>query len=125
MRPNHTMTISANSTLSSIRGEFTNLYPFLKLEFFTYPHSVHSGSPKKDLLKEDLILKPTKKSTGNRIIVHDNMPVAELEQLFYAIFGVSAQVFRKSGRSWLETSMTDDWTLRRQNDEGKELSSIA
>jgi hypothetical protein len=33
-------------------------------------------------------------------------------------------VFRKSGKTWLETSVTDDWTLKRQNEEGMELSRM-
>jgi hypothetical protein len=32
-------------------------------------------------------------------------------------------VFRKSGNLWLETTMTDDWTLQQQNDHGYEIST--
>jgi hypothetical protein len=32
------------------------------------------------------------------------------------------QVFRQSGRVWLETTRTDDWTLAEQNKQGEELS---
>ena len=28
---------------------------------------------------------------------------------------LSAQVFRKSGKIWLETTFTDSWTLKKQN----------
>jgi len=37
-------------------------------------------------------------------------------------FGLAAQVFRKSGRVWLETIRTDNWTLNDQNKHGRELS---
>jgi hypothetical protein len=39
------------------------------------------------------------------------------------VYGLSVQVFRKSGNVWLETSATDNWTLRQQNNEGAELST--
>jgi hypothetical protein len=51
------------------------------------------------------------------------MKVSELEELFEEVFGLSVQVFRKSGESWLQTTTTDSWTLNQQNLKGKEMSS--
>jgi len=36
--------------------------------------------------------------------------------------GLFAEVFRKSGNVWIETSLTNDWTLQQQNLEGEEIS---
>jgi hypothetical protein len=33
-----------------------------------------------------------------------------------------AQVYRKSGKIWLETTVTDSWTLEEQNKQGESLS---
>ena len=41
---------------------------------------------------------------------------------FQEAFGFGMQVFRKAGNSWVLTTMTDDWTLAHQNEEGKEDS---
>lgn len=65
-----------------------------------------------------------KKYLEGFIHITDDMPVSKLEQLFLDQFGLSVQVFRKSGSSWLETTFTDDWTLKRQNDAGMELSQF-
>ncbi|MNF16790.1 hypothetical protein D3C80_2199700 [compost metagenome] len=46
-----------------------------------------------------------------------------VEKDFWEKLGLSAQIFRKSGNLWIETSLTDDWTLARQNDEGFQLSN--
>ena len=113
--------IKANNKLSRIQKEFNAQFPFLKLEFFKQLHDVYSGSPKQSLLKEDVLLK-AKSNKESEICVNENMAVSVLENLFQENFGISAQVFRKSGNSWLETTKTDDWTLKKQNDEGKELS---
>ena len=51
------------------------------------------------------------------------MTVGELEKLFRERFGANIQVSRKSGTLWLETTMTDNWTLKQQNEHGRELSS--
>ena len=52
------------------------------------------------------------------------MLVSELEKQFNDKLQLSAQVFRKAGKSWLETTFTDSWSLRKQNLEGMELSKL-
>jgi hypothetical protein len=49
--------------------------------------------------------------------------VAELEKEFFEKFGIAMQVSRKSGKIWIETSKTDDRTLKAQNLLGK-MSSM-
>jgi hypothetical protein len=48
--------------------------------------------------------------------------VQDVEQLLWDAFGLSVQVFRKSGNLWLETTVTDQWSLAYQNEQGRELS---
>ena len=36
-------------------------------------------------------------------------------------FGIHVQVLRKSGRVWLQTTATDDWTLAEQEQEAANL----
>lgn len=50
------------------------------------------------------------------------MKVSELEALLSKV-GLPAQVFRRSGNVWIETSLTNDWTLAQQNYEGELLSN--
>ena len=38
-------------------------------------------------------------------------------------YGIHVQVFRKSKSLWLETTATDNWSLREQNKTGKEMES--
>jgi hypothetical protein len=52
------------------------------------------------------------------------MKVSELENLFKRKYKLNIQVFRKSGNAWLETTVTDAWTLDKQNQEGIELSEL-
>ena len=56
------------------------------------------------------------------ITIGPEMTVDELEQRFMDVYGLSIQVFRKSGKVWLETTITDGWTLEKQNEQGRELS---
>lgn len=118
--------IDPTKKLSLIKAEFNEAFPFLRIEFFTHPHKVNAPNSKKDLILKDVPLSELKRSKHiHAIEINDDMPVETVEQMFQKEFGVAMQVFRKSGKSWLETSVTDDWTLRRQNEEGMELSQFS
>ena len=54
--------------------------------------------------------------------IDDSMKVSDLENTLKDQYGLLAQVFRKSGNVWLETTMSDNWTLKQQNDHGHEIS---
>lgn len=48
------------------------------------------------------------------LTVEANTVVMALEKEFEEQFGLHIQVFRKSGRTWLETSVSDNLTLAQQ-----------
>lgn len=108
--------------VSEIKKTFNNKFPFLKIEFFKKKHKELQGSLKKDVILDDFTI-PTNNGT-QEIVIDENMLVSEFEKQFLDKLKLSAQVFRKSGRSWLETTYTDSWSLKKQNEEGLELSKI-
>jgi len=118
--------INDNRKIFAIQEEFSNLFPYLKLEFFSKPHAVGGGSAKK-------LIKHNSKTLGECRTIHNKgkvtitpqMTVSDLEQNFGDIYGLGVQVFRKSGRAWLETTVTDGWTLDEQNRQGEALSKIS
>lgn len=61
--------------------------------------------------------------TKSFLAISLEMTVHELESIFLNELGLYIQVFRKSGRVWLETTATDSWSLQKQNTEGQELSN--
>jgi hypothetical protein len=124
MKNEKVLTIEPDCKISQLQKDFNLYFPYLRLEFFKHMHAVHGANSRKDLLGTDLKLK-LKKKQAHPFQITEDMLVSTLEQMFAEYYELSVQVFRKSGRSWLETSLTDDWTLKRQNDEGFELSNIA
>lgn len=117
------ITINDHRKIFAIQKEFSELFPYLKLEFFAKPHKVGAGSSKK-------IMKQPSKTIGECRVIHNkgkltitpSMTVSDLEQAFSDVYGLSVQVFRKSGRVWLQTTATDEWTLEKQNTQGESLS---
>jgi hypothetical protein len=56
--------------------------------------------------------------------IHDGLKVSDLEGILRDL-GLNAQVSRRSGAMWLETTMTDNWSLRKQNEHGREITLLA
>jgi hypothetical protein len=116
--------INNNKKVASVQKEFSHIFPYLRLEFFSKQEHGKRGMEKKN------VIIPADKTIGECRKVHKNdsisvtpgMKVSSLEEMFQEDFGLYVQVFRKSGKVWLETTMTDDWTLAEQNKQGEELS---
>jgi hypothetical protein len=118
------VTINDRRKISAIQEEFNSAFPYLKIEFFSKPHKINGASSKKLVKHNGKTLGEcrTLHNTG-KIVIKETMTVNDLEQRFSDVYGLSVQVFRKSGRVWLETTVTDGWTLEEQNHQGEALSS--
>ena len=49
------------------------------------------------------------------------MKVTELEAIFWDKLGLQISVYRKTGSSMIETTLTNQWTLSHQNNKSKEI----
>lgn len=112
--------VDDNRTISAIQEDFNRQFPFLKIEFFKKPHETGEASPLNEMLPSDSTLAKwrTVHNEGDIVLTADTT-VDAVEKGFQDKFGISAQVFRKSGAVWLETSATDSWTLKEQNEQGE------
>src|SRR6218665_80771 len=114
--------ITPDKTLKEIQAEFSKHFSYLKLEFFSKPHAAGKGTKKEYMKNNSLQVKEIAAiSTSGIIDINNDMVVSELEKSFREDFGLNVQVFRKSGKIWLETTATDNWTLAYQNSQGQEL----
>lgn len=120
-----TIEITTDRLIGDIQKDFAYVFPYLKIEFF------RKGTRYRQT-KERTISLPITQTIGsvfknNRkgmLTISPVMTVSELEKLCDEQFGISVQVYRRSGTLWLETSMTDSWTMQQQNDRGSEISSL-
>jgi hypothetical protein len=116
--------INNRKKISTLQTEFNSVYPYLKLEFFSKPHPAGGASAKRFMIANSKLLGEFKTFHGDKktITIIPSMTVKDLEQNFRNTYGLSVQVFRKSGKVWLETTVTDAWTLEEQNLQGEALS---
>jgi hypothetical protein len=112
------LSILQNKTLQETQEEFNKAYPFLRIEFY---RNTEPGFARRHL-KNSMLLTAAGLKKNGELEINDSMTVGELENNFLEKFGLNVQVSRRSGTLWLETTMTDNWTLKQQNDHGRELS---
>jgi hypothetical protein len=116
--------INGERLISDIQKDFGAVYPFLKIEFF------RNGKIRRDRYPVNKLIPATQpvktawhyKQEKGQLTLSDGMTVTEFENALMDEFGLSAQVFRRSGNIWLETTITDYWTLKQQNEHGREIT---
>ena len=114
--------ISVNMTIAELQRAFREFFPFLSLSFFTQPHDIYQSSPVKYLITErDIPLERIESYPHDaEVEIRADMTVSELEQLFEKEFGLHVQVYRKDGNAWTETTLSDNLSLREQNNNAAE-----
>ena len=120
---NYSIEISDQITVAELKHKFSDLFPYLKIELFRKPHNQGELSAASDQIPQtQKIGMLIRNAVERNISLVPQRTVAEVESEFSNRFGLNVQVFRKSGSVWIETSLTDAWTLEAQNREGFELS---
>ena len=117
------LSISGSNTVQEVQHALKALYPYLKIEFF-FPFQAKATSYRKEeqLSGNTVLERYMRYRTSAVIDISAHRTVAELEDDFAHLVGLRVQVFRKSGNLWIITSLTDDWTLEKQNSEGEMFS---
>ncbi len=110
--------VSGEKEIGILQQEFHKEFPFLKIEFFQAKASGKQRIPANRSFGDH-----SSNNHSHQIIIVPSMTVAELEDKFLVSYNLSAQILRQSGKVWLETSLTDSWTLEEQNEQGKALSA--
>jgi hypothetical protein len=117
--------INDRRKIFAIQEEFNTVFPYLKLEFFSKP-SKQDGTPIKKMIKQASKTLGECRTIHNKgsIVITPEITVSALEQRFSDVYGLGVLVLRKSGKVWLETTVTDGWTLEEQNLQGEALSKV-
>lgn len=112
--------------IGEIQKDFNAMFPYLKLEFFhNKVYQQPDFTPQQIVSRQQRIGNMQANRADGVIDLKPEMKVKELEKLFKDDFSLSVQVFRRSGNVWLQTTITDEWTLGQQNEHGKEISASA
>ncbi len=114
--------IHSGKKIGEINSEFQKAFPFLKLCFFRSDRFIEGTSHPAIRPESSTVI--GKQDERELIFSYSGKTkVKKLEEKFRKE-GLSMQVFRKSGRSWLVTTTSDEKTLGELNGIGEELSVI-
>jgi hypothetical protein len=129
--------ITRQRLIKEVQEEFTKAYPYLRIDLTKgkgESRPVPSAAPgRKDPSwpeyvpgqqeeTDDIVRIVAQKLLFNEFGMSDDMKINELELLLQYEFGLPVQILRKSGNLWLETRMSQYWTLRQQNDHGHDIA---
>jgi hypothetical protein len=112
-------------TVRDIQHRFRELFPFLKIEFFNKAHKQEKPSAGKDQIVHDKTIGEisSKHKTGT-LDIEPTSIVSDIEQAFKTKFGLNIQIFRNMHGTWIQTTGTDNLTLREQNDMGERSQAV-
>ena len=115
--------ITDNKSIKEIQLEFQNTFPYLKIEFFRNGQKNGSAPIKPQTIPDKMTLGMVRHvHTEGALNIAGSRSVEEIEKDFRDKFGLSVEVFRKSGNMWIGTTFTHHWSLLRQNHEGQQMS---
>src|SRR5688572_13903668 len=111
---NMVLQIFKTRSVGDVQHDFSREYPYLRIDFFKQLDG-KPGVLVNQQLGKTANLPASGKLREGELEIYDSMTVGQLENAFRERFGIHMQVSRKSGPVWLETTVTDKWTLKQQN----------
>ena len=105
--------ITSDKPVQDMQQEFSQAFPFLKVEFYI------KECTEKKISTGHL---PIKQEAGkNNMLLTPCLTIKELGKQCEELFGVSVRVYRRFSNLWLEISITENFTLQQQNDHVSEI----
>ena len=110
------ITINDSRKVYAIQKEFSDIFPFLKLEFSAKPHNSSGASP-----GNNTSVSPSKTigecrtvHTSGVLTITPHMTISDLDEILNDNLGLSVKILHKSGSNWLEIT-TDRIPLEKLN----------
>lgn len=115
--------ITKNKKIREVQQDFNLFFPYLQVEFFTFKSEFGKTKEKVCIFDRNRTIGEFSPQTTDiaTFTITPTHKLNELEKEFQEKFGLAIQVFRKSGRVWLDTISTNSWTMEQQNRYGEEL----
>ena len=117
--------LKKTGTIGELQTWFSSHYPFLKVEFYKRTADLTNRKTSK-IQNAAVTFQEIGLLKEGSLNISDELTVGTLEKLLLDEYGLRAEVFRNSGEGlWLETTMTEDWSLSKQNEYGNEIMQLS
>jgi len=109
--------------IRELEKAFTGRYPYLKLEL--PKEGARWLTAEEDGIDAGKWQRQAQDILNNEVQITDEMTVGELETRLKDLLNMQVGILRRSGSAWIATTMTRKWTLKEQNNHGRELADGA
>jgi hypothetical protein len=109
--------IDGDTRISNLLKKFNNNFPFLKIEISRRGEDYSRDHRDFKLFELATVKKP------QEFWIYEDMKVIDVEEIFKNSLGLQIAIYRKMGKSLVETTFTSQWTLSHQNEKGQEIFS--
>ena len=107
--------INNRRRIYAIEEEFNQVFPNLKIEFFAKPNKPGGVPLEQRVTPGKSIVECRAVHNEGAITITPAMTIDNLKQNFRDVYGLSVQVFKKSGEDWIETTGNGNCSLEEQN----------
>ncbi len=114
--------VDGKKKLHVLQSEFNDAFRFLKLEFPAVVSSANKHLRNNTICLSNTISEVSKTTTAKQLTITPSTTITALKKQFMDLYGFPVQVMRRFGTTWVETTVTDGWTLEEQNRHGERLS---
>lgn len=114
--------INDHRKLFAIQEDFSGMFPHLELHFFARPKSLRGGSSRKLVESSKTLGECRILHTKGTLTVTPKMTVADLEENFRSIYGLSVQVAAKIAGKRIPVRTRKEITLEELNANGSVLN---
>jgi hypothetical protein len=101
--------------MSKLLKKFNSLFPYLKIQIFRKGEDFTKDPRDFKIFELATIGQPT------GFVIDGDFKVEDVEKMFMVNLGLKVNIYRKMGKSLVETSYTSSWTLNHQNLKGQEI----
>lgn len=113
--------ITNKTSIKDIQNEFNNRYPSLWLAFYLTPKNKVSFMFDTGIDPEKKLKEFCNSGTFEPINISEVRTVCEVKTDIKKRCGLEVHILRKCGNLWVDTTLTEDWTLAYQNSEGAQF----
>lgn len=116
------LNILDDTSVKDVQYQFNNFFPFLQIRFFKNTCcSLHTSCTSANVQDDEPVKGLMKINCPLQLHINRETRVCDLMKSF-SDCGLRVQLYRKFGTFWIQTSLTDDWSLERQNQEAQILN---
>ncbi len=119
------LAINDNTRLADLQDKFSECFPHLKIEFYSYPHHWKAQSSPREQI--DPIMKVGEVSTKHEhgvLEIKSAYQTGRVEQDFHNKFGLNVQIFRYVDGNWVQSTGSDNLTLKEQQGKAHDVVTL-